>query len=707
MREFFAFKLQDRRNMFSLLLNARRLLQQFIVDGYTMIESERLHYIRKQQNVLRCETYDTLCNVQEQGEWDVSNIGKRIILPSFFTGGAQYMMQNYLDAMSLCKWYGYSDLFLTMTCNPKWPEVRRFVKDIGLNPEDRPDILCRLFKIKLDALIRELKENEFFGKIQAESVKKYPKNFSEHTSVDVNGYPVYRRRVDGRFIEKSGVKLDNINVVPYNKHMLKRYQPHINVEWCNEASSIKYLFKYINKGRDRATVAIVENNDDAVTVNAVDEIKRYYDCRYLSACEASWRIFGYDVHYMTPSILRLPFHLPGQQQVVFGAEDNIDNVLNRPSVASSMFLAWMHCNQIYQEAGELTYVEFPTKFVWKLDERRWDRRKKGFSIGWIHLVSPTVGEGDTCYALGLLDDDKEYIEATEEANLTASDLSLNDEQVKNLTLFEIEKILLRNNSTLKDFTTLPYPYNDSLESSNNRLIAEELDYNHHNLQDKFHTLVTALTNEQRGVYNEIMTAVEKKKGGVFFVYGHGGTDSLCQMKPDSDVASLIKITTLILWDEAPMVQKHAFEALDRSMNDIFNAQRSGDSNMIFRGKIIVFGGDFRQILPIIPNAGRQDIVNASLSSSYIWEKYEVLRLTRNMRLTANSESSEIEQTRDFAKWILDLGEGKVGGDNDGEAVIEIPRDLLITDCINPVFALIEFVYPSILENINNSAYFQE
>ncbi|XP_024965737.1 uncharacterized protein LOC112505933 [Cynara cardunculus var. scolymus] len=223
--------------------------------------------------------------------------------------------------------------------------------------------------------------------------KKYANKFSEHTSIDVNGYLIYRRQVDGRFIEKSGGKLDNRNVVPYNKYLLKRYQAHINVEWCNEVSSIKYLFKYINKGPDRATVAIVENCDDAVTVNVVHEIKQYYDCRYLSACEASWRIFGYDVHYRTPSVLRLPFHLSGQQQVVFGGEDNIDNVINRPSVASSMFLSWMHCNQIYLEARELTYIEFPTKFMWKLDERCWDPRKKGFSVGRIHSVYPTVGEG--------------------------------------------------------------------------------------------------------------------------------------------------------------------------------------------------------------------------------------------------------------------------------------------------------------------------
>ncbi|XP_024964396.1 uncharacterized protein LOC112504681 [Cynara cardunculus var. scolymus] len=78
-----------------------------------------------------------------------------------------------------------------------------------------------------------------------------------------------------------------------------------------------------------------------------------------------------------------------------------------------------------------------------------------------------------------------------------------------------------------------------------------------------------------------------------------------------------------------------------------------------------------------------------------------------MRLTTNSECSEIEQTRVFANWISDLGEGKVGGDNDGEAVIKIPHDLLITDSMDPISALIQFVYPSILENINNSSYFQE
>ncbi|XP_024965357.1 uncharacterized protein LOC112505680 [Cynara cardunculus var. scolymus] len=78
-----------------------------------------------------------------------------------------------------------------------------------------------------------------------------------------------------------------------------------------------------------------------------------------------------------------------------------------------------------------------------------------------------------------------------------------------------------------------------------------------------------------------------------------------------------------------------------------------------------------------------------------------------MRLTIDSQASEIEQTRVFANWLLDLGEGKVGSVNDGESIIDIPDDLLIIDSTDPTSTLIEFVNPSILVNIKNSSYFQE
>ncbi|XP_076903521.1 uncharacterized protein LOC143558591 [Bidens hawaiensis] len=685
-----------------------------------------------------------------------------------------------------------------MTCNPKWPEVKRFFNHKNLKAEDRPDILCRLFKIKLDSFVTDLKEGSLFGKVKAvvytiefqkrglphahvcvfmhhdykinnadkidsfisaelpnkqedpdlydlvsefmihgpcgaenmscscminkKCSKNFLKSFSDHTSVDSNGFPVYRRREDGVFVKKSYVNLDNRSIVPYNPKLLKRYQAHINVEWCNQSGSIKYLFKYINKGPDRAAAFLEQGGDtEDVPEQPVDEIKEYYDCRYVSAYEASWRIFSYEVHYRTPSVVRLPFHLPRQQQIVYGEDEYIDDVVDKASISGSMFRDWMTINGVDPEARKLSYVEFPSRFVWKTQERKWQRRKKGCSIGRIHSVSPAAGEGyylrillnkvrgptkfedirtvngnilptfrDACYELGLLDDDNKYIECIVEAsnagtgfylrnlfctmltcgslsrpeivwektwNYLAEDiihkqqqlldclgLSINEEQIKNLTLLEIEKILLCNNSSLRRFNTMPFPDLEAVDSENNRLIIEETCYDRESLQHEFDTLFVSLTDEQRAVYNEINKAVEKEKGGVFFVYGYGGTgktflwktlassvrskglivlnvassgiasllltggetahsrfkipinlteDSICSFDPQSEVADLIKQTSLIIWDEAPMIHKHAFEALDRTFKDILK------SDSLFGGKVVVFGGDFRQIFRLL------------------------------------------------------------------------------------------------------------
>ncbi|KAL6491794.1 hypothetical protein OROGR_034159 [Orobanche gracilis] len=77
------------------------------------------------------------------------------------------MIQNFQDAMAICRWAGYPSFFITFTCNPKWPEITRFVNKRGLRAEDRPDILCRVFKIKLDQLVNDLKDNHIFGKPKA------------------------------------------------------------------------------------------------------------------------------------------------------------------------------------------------------------------------------------------------------------------------------------------------------------------------------------------------------------------------------------------------------------------------------------------------------------------------------------------------------------------------------------------------------------
>jgi len=98
----------------------------------------------------------------------------------------------------------------------------------------------------------------------------------------------------------------------------------------------------------------------------------------------------------------------------------------------------------------------------------------------------------------------------------------------------------------------------------------------------------------------------------------------------------MKEASLIIWDEAPMMSKFCFESFDRSLNDVLGKH----DNMPFGGKVVVFGGDFRQILPVIQGAGRAERVLSSLNSSYLWEKCKVLRLTKNMRLLSNNLSTE-------------------------------------------------------------------
>ncbi|XP_023748617.1 uncharacterized protein LOC111896883 [Lactuca sativa] len=78
-----------------------------------------------------------------------------------------------------------------------------------------------------------------------------------------------------------------------------------------------------------------------------------------------------------------------------------------------------------------------------------------------------------------------------------------------------------------------------------------------------------------------------------------------------------------------------------------------------------------------------------------------------MRLTVGSDASAVDKIRGFSNWLLDIGEDKLGGLNDGEAIVDIPQDILINDPCDSIGSLIKFVYPSIVENFNIAGYFQE
>lgn len=275
----------------------------------------------------------------------------------------------------------------------------------------------------------------------------FPKQYTETTIVDQNGYPVYKRSANTHTIEKNGISLDNRHVVPYNVKLLLKYQAHINMEWCNQSTSIKYLFKYIHKGYDRICATIVPSNQHLkIEKQPVDEIKEYLDCRYISLSEACWRIFSFKTHGRKLAIERMFFHMVREKAIYFTDHSRMRNVLEKASVTESMFTAWLIANQQYQAARELTYGQFVSKFVYNKKDRVWTPRKREFTIGRLIWVPPTTGElfylrlmltvvkgptsyedirkigiiqyhsfRDACFAMGFLDDDKEFIGAIRDA----------------------------------------------------------------------------------------------------------------------------------------------------------------------------------------------------------------------------------------------------------------------------------------------------
>ena len=99
----------------------------------------------------------------------------------------------------------------------------------------------------------------------------------------------------------------------------------------------------------------------------------------------------------------------------------------------------------------------------------------------------------------------------------------------------------------------------------------------------------------------------------------------CNVSKQSSLATMIRGSKLITWDKAPMSKRSAIEALNDLMQDLMN------SSEIFGGKVVVFGGDFRQTLPIVRRGNQSETINACIINSPLWPSLKKLQLTENMR----------------------------------------------------------------------------
>ena len=350
------------------------------------------------------------------------------------------MYELYQDAMAIVGKFGKPDLFVTFTCNPNWPEIQNHLLP-GQTAWDRPDLVCRVFKMKMDEFLNDLTKKMVFGKVKAgvwvvefqkrglphchcllimenefklkttEQVdraiwaeipdkdkypvlhervikhmihlpcnsefrkcqkknanqcnKNFPKAFQAKTTLDSESYPKYRRREQKPVIMRYAGKeipVTNRYVVPYNPYLLLKFNAHVNVEVCNTVSAVKYLYKYIYKGYDRAIVKL----------DHLDEISNYENYRYVSSVEAYWRMkANFKISGRFPAVIRLPVHLKNEHEIYFSSNANLKEKLKQ---TETKFTQWFELNKEYPQFKDVLYFDIPKFFTWKKD--KWVIRAK-------------------------------------------------------------------------------------------------------------------------------------------------------------------------------------------------------------------------------------------------------------------------------------------------------------------------------------------
>jgi hypothetical protein len=206
--------------------------------------------------------------------------------------------------------------------------------------------------------------------------KVFPTAFSEETIINVNGYPTYRRRDTGvTHLLKRGqtdYEVDNRWVVPYNPWLSLKCDSHINLEYCTMIVSVRYIFKYCHKGFDCMKVdkklGTYKQREGQEPTIEWDEITTHLNAWYVSAPEATWRIFQFPLSHRSHNIIRLAVHLPREESVFFmpGQEEN---AFIRAAMKDTTLTAYFKLNRDDLNARQYFYREIPHPYVFhKKDE---------------------------------------------------------------------------------------------------------------------------------------------------------------------------------------------------------------------------------------------------------------------------------------------------------------------------------------------------
>ena len=140
------------------------LCQQYWCDQWVKTEECNLNYIRHNQQKLKSSLYQGLVDAVAADA--ARDQGRFVVLPSTHIGSPRHCHQQYQDSMAVVRQYGKPDLFITFTCNPKWEEISKHLKQ-NQTAADRPDIVARVFQMKLQELLKDIVKGKIFGTVTA------------------------------------------------------------------------------------------------------------------------------------------------------------------------------------------------------------------------------------------------------------------------------------------------------------------------------------------------------------------------------------------------------------------------------------------------------------------------------------------------------------------------------------------------------------
>ncbi|XP_036148429.1 uncharacterized protein LOC118647495 [Monomorium pharaonis] len=463
--------------------------------------------------------------------------------------------------------------------------------------------------------------------IDGKCSKHYPKPYLEETRMDEDAYPYYRRRNNNKNFERPG-----------------------------------------GYGHDAAAITIEPITDNIIIDH--DEIRNFIETRYVGPVEACWRILEKKLQDKSHTIARLPIHLPNEQNVIIENETIEEAMTDAACLALGLIeddeewkramneaIGWM----MPQQLRRLFHCQ---KIMFDILDSYKDKKKAYSQINTM-LCAEGKSLADFPQMEQLIENDKEIDYMTLEETMevgTRQYEQLNDEQkeIVDLVLNRLDTNNHNNNCI----------YIDGPGGSGKTFIYTTIYYltkirNKHICTMAFTGIAATLLPVGKTVHKTFGLPVP-----LF-------ADSSSNIKIQSKEAHYLKEIDIFIWDEAPMAPRYALEIMDRTLRDIMN------NDLPFGGKIIVLGGDFRQLLPIKVHGTRSEIVNLSIKFSSTWKHFINFSLTKNTRV--------LPEKTEFAKFLLDIGDGKLNDSNDN---IQLPDC-----CIAPINAdIVQDIYGDLIRN---------